>query len=362
MVRTKIFAWIAVLFMIGLQSAWADDYVKYSLTTTGDFDATVVRGGSFAKSGVNNSDDTNEPKRWTINTSTKNGYIQCVCSQVLAAGDVISITGTPRNKNKSGFYLRLEGSDSADAPATLEGTAKKEEQTTSYTVVADDGLIGQTTFYVMMQTSKYPWWINSIEVKTSNPVVSAVTISNAMQYSTYSNPTYNIDFTNSGAKAYIITGKSGDGNSLTFKQVYKVPYNTGVLIMADKNATVSPAATNDDTDDVAGNCLVADDGTKTAGENSYILTIQNNAAGFYKSSTSRTLSAGKAHLELPAGSSEAKGFVLSLDQLGETTGIALVSNCQASADSDTLYNMAGQRVGADYKGLVIKNGKKVIRR
>ena len=42
-----------------------------------------------------------------------------------------------------------------------------------------------------------------------------------------------------------------------------------------------------------------------------------------------------------------------------TTGIKAV---KASKSDDTIYNLAGQRVDASYKGVVIKNGKKYIMR
>ena len=44
-----------------------------------------------------------------------------------------------------------------------------------------------------------------------------------------------------------------------------------------------------------------------------------------------------------------------------TTGI---SNIEAAANDKNapIYNLAGQRVGKDYKGVVIKNGQKYIQR
>lgn len=52
-------------------------------------------------------------------------------------------------------------------------------------------------------------------------------------------------------------------------------------------------------------------------------------------------------------------YIVSIN--GQTTGIRSVSNDSANNDSHA-YNLAGQRVGKDYKGVVIKNGKKVIRK
>ncbi len=44
---------------------------------------------------------------------------------------------------------------------------------------------------------------------------------------------------------------------------------------------------------------------------------------------------------------------------GEDTGISEVRANKAAADNK-VYNLAGQQVGKDYKGLIIKNGKKFI--
>ena len=44
----------------------------------------------------------------------------------------------------------------------------------------------------------------------------------------------------------------------------------------------------------------------------------------------------------------------------ETTAIKEVAEKTAATQSGAIYNLAGQRVGEDYKGIVIKNGKKVL--
>ncbi len=190
---------------------------------------------------------------------------------------------------------------------------------------------------------------------------SPVSISNDMIYATYSNPTYSVDFSDSDVKAYIIT--STDGSKLTFKEVTKIPANTGVLLVGAKSATATVKATDAELDDVSGNLLVADDGTTKAPANSYILTIKDAQPGFYKSKESRMLEAGKAHLELTSAmATTCESFAL--DALGVLTGIAGV---QATVDADKsssadCYNTAGQRVGTSYKGIVVRNGKKMIQK
>lgn len=44
----------------------------------------------------------------------------------------------------------------------------------------------------------------------------------------------------------------------------------------------------------------------------------------------------------------------------EPTGIVQIANDVAAEADAPAYNMAGQRVGTGYKGLVIRNGKKVV--
>ena len=360
----QIFTWIVCLLTFGIQSVMAaedDKYVMYSLTTTGDFPTDgnwTVPGGSFSKSGVNNSDDTEQtPKRWTMKST--GAYIQCTCNQAIAEGDVIAITGTPKSTSTSGFYIRLEGDNYADVMANIKASGKSKEQTKSYTVEAESKLIGQTTIYVMMEQQNRQWWINKIEVKTAKPIISEDSTSQEMVYSTYSNPTFALDFSDLDVKAYIITGESA--SQLTFKQVTKIPVNTGVLLVGTKGGKFTPKATNADTDDVTGNLLVADDGTKNADENTYILTIKGEKPGFYKSSTTRTLSKGKAHLELP-NASEAKGFALDTNLFGETTGIQISRQDSENTLSSRQVNLAGQQVDSHYKGIVIQNGKKWLQK
>ena len=51
--------------------------------------------------------------------------------------------------------------------------------------------------------------------------------------------------------------------------------------------------------------------------------------------------------------------IVSVPTLVTTTGISSVENKVEKADAP-VYNLAGQLVGKDYKGLVIKNGKKFV--
>lgn len=45
---------------------------------------------------------------------------------------------------------------------------------------------------------------------------------------------------------------------------------------------------------------------------------------------------------------------------GSSTGISNITT--SAADNAPAYNLAGQKVNAAYKGIVIKNGKKMIKK
>ena len=50
-------------------------------------------------------------------------------------------------------------------------------------------------------------------------------------------------------------------------------------------------------------------------------------------------------------------------QLVPTDGPDAISLVEADAEGDVVrYNVAGQRVGKNYKGIVVENGKKVLRK
>ena len=49
-------------------------------------------------------------------------------------------------------------------------------------------------------------------------------------------------------------------------------------------------------------------------------------------------------------------------KLNVSDGIEQVETQQPQAGAETLYNLAGQRVGSDYRGIVIMNGKKLLKK
>lgn len=90
----------------------------------------------------------------------------------------------------------------------------------------------------------------------------------------------------------------------------------------------------------------------------YGLATVNNQDGFYKATEGKTIPAKCAYLEIANSANSAKFYSLG-DQSGSTTGITSVKN-EAAGNNAPMYNLAGQLVDKGYKGIVIKNGKKIV--
>lgn len=172
---------------------------------------------------------------------------------------------------------------------------------------------------------------------------------------------YALDFsTLTNVKAYIETGT---GDKLSWTQVTSAPAKTGLLVVSSATKLTVPTAASSETD-VTDNRLkgVATGESKdvTADDNIYIFTLHDGKPGFIKSNTGRSLAVGKAYLDLGKATGAREFFELFED--GTTTGISSIDNDQLTTDNDApAYNLAGQKVGKGYKGIVIINGKKVVK-
>ena len=98
-----------------------------------------------------------------------------------------------------------------------------------------------------------------------------------------------------------------------------------------------------------------------AGKTVLTLGIKNKVVGFRKPA-SESIGANKAYLLVTtttsSGGAGAPELVIGIDD-DETTGINDVKTDNADVDAP-MFNIAGQRVSNNAKGLVIKNGKKYM--
>lgn len=193
-----------------------------------------------------------------------------------------------------------------------------------------------------------------------NGAPTTMTILEANKWATFYAP-FAVDVP-ANVYSYAITVDEGVAvrSKLGGDAAYTLPANTPVLVYTDNEGGytktfTADAATGTPVAAPASNYLV---GTAialssipaTAGKTNYVL--QNGAKGiaWYPTISSNTLPANRAYLSVPDGI-DVKGI------FDFTTGI---NEVREAALSEGMYNMAGQKVGTNYKGVVIKNGKKML--
>ena len=198
------------------------------------------------------------------------------------------------------------------------------------------------------------------------PTTVSVTISSA-KYATFSS-TYKLDFTDvEGLTVYKATA-TGE-TSVTLDEVTGiVPANTGLLLNAEAGTYYIPVSTADATANVDYNLLqstasAAYNVTGSEDGTAYVFGSLNGNVGFYKAAAGKTIGVGKSWL-LVSGTGAKEVDFLSLG-FGddETTGIGeLKVSSIEELKSAPMYNLAGQKVSESYKGIVIVNGKKYVRK
>jgi|GEM_PF-6136158 len=196
--------------------------------------------------------------------------------------------------------------------------------------------------------------INNVDLDWIEAVSVTVTDAGRATFSS----TEKLDFSVSGVKAYIAT--SPNSESVTMKEVTRVPANTGLLVKGDEGE-YAVAITTKTPDDVSANKLVStanEAHTITGGEvgRAFVFGRKSGNVGFYKAADGKNVAKGKSYLLFDVAPSNALEF-FAIDDESETDGINKVNTL---VENGVRYNLAGQRVGNDYKGIVIVNGHKVV--
>jgi len=183
------------------------------------------------------------------------------------------------------------------------------------------------------------------------------------EWASTTTPNYAVEF-GEGAKAYIATSSEGDKIKLT--QITDAPAKTAIIVNAP-TGTYKLIKKTTAKSDVTGNLLMSSDGSvvgTTTGSPYVLGKNSSNVVGFGPLANGVTLAAGKAYIPASAFS-DAKDFYPFVigDEENETTSINSIENSELRIENyDYIYNLAGQKVSKDYKGIVIVNGKKVIRK
>lgn len=180
-----------------------------------------------------------------------------------------------------------------------------------------------------------------------------------------------------GVTGGTVTAADTESGKLTINYVYTagttVPAKTALLLKGEPK-TYSYATTTSEATAPAGNLLHGADAVDAEGKTYvegtnvkyYILSHSNDAAkklGFYWAAANGaaiTYQTPFAFLAFDAGTGGSAPTLLSIDGDDDTTAINGITTDRNN--DNTMYNLAGQRVNANAKGIIIMNGKKIIKK
>lgn len=259
-----------------------------------------------------------------------------------------------------------------------EGKEVTKEGTFSYSLYVP---AGETEYTFTLDRDKVTGWASNAD-KASAPVVNKIVFQNnapieapftmkiksltrtsilnmpSSGFATFS-ASYPVDYGSLGLEAYAVK-LNADKKAVTLEKIEGVvPADKAVLLKGTPDESYK-LTTGAGTEAVFDTDLKVSDGTATSSDKIavYGLATVDGQDGFYKASAGTTIPVKCAYLEVDNSASLARFYSLG-DHSGSTTGITSVKN-EAAGSNAPMYNLAGQSVDKGYKGIVIKNGKKIV--
>lgn len=259
---------------------------------------------------------------------------------------------------------------------TIDGQEKTNEGTFTYSISVPKGV---TEYTFTLDRDKVTEWASKIG---KAPVVNKIVFQNNAEieapftmkiksltrtsilnmpssgFATFC-ASYSVDYGSLGLEAYAVK-LNADKKAVTLKKIEGVvPADKAVLLKGTPDESYK-LTTGEGVEAVFDTDLKVSDGTATSSDKIavYGLATVDGQDGFYKASAGTTIPVKCAYLEVDNSANLARFYSLG-DHSGSTTGITSVKN-EAAGNNAPMYNLAGQSVDKGYKGIVIKNGKKIV--
>lgn len=218
-----------------------------------------------------------------------------------------------------------------------------------------------------IENGKWSGMSQSVEFKPSNTLeIKSITVNYTQQqeslstaasgFATYA-ADYPVDYSKLGLTMYEVAMNQEQTGVVYRPFVGAVPAGMAVLVQGvpNKEYSLTPATVADHSYKTD---LRASDGTvKAADSEIYAFATLRGVSGFKLVTDGVVIPAKKGYLKLTSAGS-AKNF-FAFDDVD--TGIGHI-DANNMGTTSVVYNLAGQRVDKYYKGIVIENGKKIIRK
>lgn len=170
---------------------------------------------------------------------------------------------------------------------------------------------------------------------------------------------YDVNYSALGLTTYAIALDEAN-NKVSYNRFEGVvPAGKAVLVQGTASTPYELTPAEGAADETFTTDLKASDGTVTAADDKiYAFGTLNGKSGFKLVNNGIKIPAKKGYLQL-TGTTAAKPTFFAFDGIG--TGISHIE-ADAALENAAMYNLAGQRVDKSYKGVVIVNGKKMLRK
>lgn len=170
---------------------------------------------------------------------------------------------------------------------------------------------------------------------------------------------YDVNYSALGLTTYAIALDEAN-NKVSYNRFEGVvPAGKAVLVQGTASTPYELTPAEEAADAKFTTDLKASDGTVTAADDKiYAFGTLNGKSGFKLVNNGVVIPAKKGYLQL-TGTTAAKPTFFAFDGIG--TGISHIE-ADAALENAAMYNLAGQRVDKSYKGVVIVNGKKMLRK
>lgn len=285
--------------------------------------------------------------------------VQVDFENVYPKGAKIQLTMEAKGSVEGSIKAGLQNPDNYHGCGDFEDiTLNTDNQTFTRTVTCE----GDNARRLLLNVGKYDGeiYIKSVKIVALDVPEETVTISPS-GYSTYA-AYYPVDYSKLDLEAYAVKLNT-DKKTITLKKIEEGVVPAGKAVLLKGTPGKSYELTIGEGDEAKFDTdLKVSDGTATSSEKTavavYGLATVNGKDGFYKASNGKTIPAKCAYLEVKNSANPAKFYSLG-DHSGSTTGITSVKN-EAADNNAPMYNLAGQLVDKGYKGIVIKNGKKIV--
>ena len=183
-------------------------------------------------------------------------------------------------------------------------------------------------------------------------------------WATTTTPDYPVTF-DTKAKVYVVASAEG---SIKLTQIAEAPANTPVVVNAPTGSyTMTPKSEAAAIETNLLRSKTANNETAAVGDYALGTWIDggNTVVGFGKLNAAGVANMTDDKAFIPASSlANAVDFLPFVigDEESETTSINSIENGESRIENYDYFNLSGQRVGKDYKGIVIVNGKKFVRK